>query len=39
LPSALSTARLSINGCTDLEQLRDWITRAATAEKVADIFE
>jgi predicted transposase YdaD len=27
-----------IVGCTDLEQLQEWITRAATAATVADVF-
>jgi predicted transposase YdaD len=30
--------RKRIIGCTDLEQLQEWITRAVTAAKVADIF-
>jgi hypothetical protein len=30
--------RERILGCTNLEQLQGWITRAATAAKVADIF-
>ena len=30
--------RERITGCTDLKQLQDWITRAVTAAKVADIF-
>jgi hypothetical protein len=30
--------RLRINECTDLEQLRTWVTRAATATSVHDLF-
>ena len=30
--------RERIMGCTDLTQLNDWITRAATAPRVADLF-
>jgi hypothetical protein len=30
--------RERIMGCTDLAQLNDWITRAATAPKVSDLF-
>jgi predicted transposase YdaD len=30
--------RERITGCTDLKQLQEWITRAVTAAKVADIF-
>jgi len=30
--------RARIVGCTDLEQLQEWITRAATAVTVAGIF-
>jgi len=30
--------RERIMGCTDLTQLSDWITRAATAPRVADLF-
>jgi hypothetical protein len=30
--------RERITGCTDLRQLKKWLTRAATAEKSSDIF-
>ena len=30
--------RTRILGCTDLQQLQEWITRAATATTVAGIF-
>jgi predicted transposase YdaD len=30
--------RERIIGCTDLKQLKKWVTRAATAEKAADLF-
>ncbi|MGH3293992.1 MAG: hypothetical protein ACRDP7_19505, partial [Trebonia sp.] len=30
--------RERITGCTDLRQLRKWITRAVTAEKTGDLF-
>jgi len=30
--------RERIDGCTDLKQLQEWITRAVTVAKVADIF-
>ena len=29
--------RMRITGCTDLDQLRTWIRRAATAEKIQDL--
>ncbi len=30
--------RKRIVGCTDVEQLQEWITRAATVATVADVF-
>jgi hypothetical protein len=30
--------RERITGCTDLRQLKKWVTRAVTAEKTADLF-
>ena len=30
--------RERITGCTDLRQLKKWITRAVTAEKTGDLF-
>jgi len=31
--------RERITGCTDLKQLKTWVTRAATAEKTSDLFD
>jgi hypothetical protein len=31
--------RERITGCTDLKQLKKWVTRAATAEKTSDLFD
>lgn len=30
--------RERITSCTDLKQLKKWVTRAVTAEKAADLF-
>ena len=35
---ATTAQRERILGCTDLEQLQEWITRAATATTLAGIF-
>jgi hypothetical protein len=32
-------ARAQITGCTDLEQLRQWIRRAVTANQVDELFD
>jgi hypothetical protein len=32
-------ARDRITGCTDLDQLRTWLSRAATAESISDLFD
>jgi hypothetical protein len=33
------SVREDIAGCTDLDQLDTWIRRAATADKVQDLFD
>jgi len=33
------TERERITGCTDLKQLKKWITRAVTVEKTSDLFD
>jgi hypothetical protein len=33
------TERERITSCTDLKQLKKWVTRAVTAEKTSDLFD